>query len=180
LPTLQMLLPLERRGNGPLANHQRFGKLLNVTCTFGLLVLDVQNVLTKLFQRVHFVVLLRVTVMVIFIPGGRIAYSKGGGHGGGHGGHSGGHASHSGGHAGHSGHHGEHHGGHIADHGHFQHFHGIHHFVHHRFGGGSYCLTNFYYDETGRRHCCDTLGQPCFPSPVSQPIEKPAVEELSE
>ena len=72
-------------------------------------------------------------------------------------------------HSAHHGEHSEHHESHIADHGHFRHFDGIHHIIHHRFGGGPYCLTDsFYYDETGVRHCCNTSGQPCFPLPSSQ------------
>ena len=131
---------------------------------------------TKLFQSLHFVSLLPMVTM-IFLAGGTTAYSKGGGgHGGHSGGHTGGHTNHSEGHAGsnpaHSAHHGEHsehHEGHIGDHGHFRHFHGIHQIAQHRFGGGSYCLTDsFYYDETAVRHCCNTSGQPCFPLPASQ------------
>ena len=83
--------------------------------------------------------------------------------------HSRGHAGSSPAHSAHHGEHSEHHEGHIGDHGHFRHFHDIHHIVHHRFGGGLYCLSDsFYYDETGVRHCCNTPGQPCFPLPASQ------------
>jgi hypothetical protein len=129
--------------------------------------ISVQNVLTKLFQSLHFALFLLMVTMIL-LAWGTTVYSKGGGgHGGGH---SSGHAA---GHAGsgtaHSAHHSEHHEGHGGDkHGHFRQFHAIHHGF---FGGGGYCLTDFfYYDETGARHCCDAAGlyRPCFPSPASQ------------